>query len=122
MRVSKILMLATVLALALPLAALADDDPNEKTQPDGSGGHIIILRYDLGTTGMGVAQCGTCITAAGCRAVWCQVGKTMPCRATPAKGWRFVYWSANGNFAGDKPSKNFCRKGADLKAHFERGR
>lgn len=122
MRGSKALILAMALVLALPLAVLAADGPNEKIKSDGSGGHIIWVRYDLGTTGMGVAQCGTCSTAAGCKSVWCQVGKLMSCRATAAEGWRFTYWSANGNFAGDKPSMNFCRKGADLKAHFEKAK
>lgn len=119
MRVSKVLVLAMVLLFALPLAALAAGDANEKKEPDGKGGHIIFVRYSLGTTGMGVAQCGTCSTAGGCKSVWCQVGKPMPCKATPAKGYKFTHWSANGNFAGDKPTKSFCRKGADLKAHFK---
>lgn len=114
-------MLALVLVLALPLAALAAD-PNEKKETDDKGRHVIIVRYDLGTSGMGVARCGSCSTAAGCKSVWCQVGKTTTCKATPAPGWKFVYWSANGNFAGDKPTKKFCRKGASLKAHFEKAK
>jgi hypothetical protein len=122
MQVGRMAVWTLVLLLALPLMALAADDYNEKTQPDGKGGHVIFVRYTLGTAGMGIAQCGTCNTAAGCKSVWCRVGPSVSCRATPAKGWKFTYWSANGNFAGDKPSIRFCRKGADLRAQFEKGK
>jgi hypothetical protein len=122
MHLSKALVLAVVLLLALPLAVLASDDPNERKEKIKGNGIIITVRFDLGTEGMGVAKCGTCSTAGGCKSVWCRVGKAMPCRATPAKGWKFAHWTANGNYAGDKPSINFCRKGADLKAHFEQAK
>ncbi len=119
MRISRAMAWALVLLLALPLVALAADDPNEKQESDGKGGRIIFVRFSLGTAGMGIAQCGTCSTAAGCKSAWCKVGTSLSCRATPASSWKFTHWTANGNFAGDKPQIGFCRKGADLKAHFK---
>lgn len=122
MRAGKVMLIALLLVLALPLAVLAADDPNERKEPIKGNGHIITVRFDLGTQGMGVAQCGICSTAAGCKSVWCQVGTSLSCKATPAPGWKFIHWTANGNFAGDKSTINFCRKGADLKAHFEKAK
>jgi len=108
--------------LALPLAAMAGDDPNEKQETDKGGARFIIVRFMVGTEGMGVVQCGDCNTAGGCQSVWCQVGKVFTCKAMPAPGWKFTHWTANGNFAGDKPTKMFCRKGAELMAHFEKAK
>jgi hypothetical protein len=120
MRAKKVWVLAMVLVLALPLIALAADDPNEKKEAVKGGGHVITVRFDLGTEGMGIAKCGTCSTAGGCKSVWCRVGKALYCKATPAPGWKFAHWTANDNFASDKPTIKFCRKGAVLKAHFEK--
>jgi len=122
MRFFKLAVLGAVLLLALPLAALAGDDPFEKKEADKAGGHVIFVRFLLGTEGMGIAQCGSCNTAAGCKSAWCQAGSALSCKATPAAGWKFTHWSANGNFAGDKPQISFCRKGADLKAHFSQAK
>ena len=109
-----------LLALALPLAAWAGGDPDQKKELVKGGGYVIVVRFKLGTEGMGVIWCGSCNTAAGCQHAWCRVGQPLACKATPAAGWKFTHWTADGNFVGTEPYRHFCSKGAHLVAHFTR--
>jgi hypothetical protein len=118
MRAKKVWVLAMVLVLALPLIALAADDPKEKKEAVKGGDHRGTVSFTLGTEGMGIARCGNCSTDKGCTVVWCKVGTTVSCSARPAAGWKFSHWTANGNFAGKKHAISFCHKGSTLIAHF----
>ena len=78
----------------------------------------IWIRFFIGTEGMGIVKCNGCSTADGCNSLWISAGTYASCQATPASDYKFSYWTANGNYAGDKPSINFGKRGATLKGHF----
>lgn len=77
-----------------------------------------MIRFTIGTHGLGTVQCGSCSTATGCEGVWIKAGTSIACKATPAPNYKFLHWTANGNFAGDKPVIHFGQKGATLQGHF----
>lgn len=77
-----------------------------------------MIRFTIGTHGLGTVQCGSCSTATGCEGVWIKAGTSIACQATPAPNYKFLHWTANGNFAGDKPVIHFGQKGATLQGHF----
>jgi hypothetical protein len=118
MRAGKVMLIALVLILALPFAASASDDPNERKEKIKGNGIIITVRFFVGTVGMGMVQCGTCHTAGGCKSLWCDINKPVTCRAKPRKGWKFSHWTTDDKKSGDKPHHRICRKGVTLKAHF----
>ena len=118
MRLSKVTLTALVLILALPLAALAADDPNERKEVIKGNGIIITVRFFVGTVGMGMVQCGTCHTAGGCTSLWCDIEKPVTCHAKPRKGWKFTHWTTDDKESGKKTYHRICRKGVTLKAHF----
>ncbi len=115
----KMVLVLALVAVALCLAGAAwaaqGGDPDEKP---GQEGRPAWVRFFIGTEGMGVVQCNTCSTAGGCESLWIEVGYPAHCKATPAAGYKFLHWTANGNFAGDKPEKKFGSKGAKLVGHF----
>lgn len=76
------------------------------------------IRFFIGTDGMGVVKCGGCSTAAGCNSLWIPAGSFASCQASPPPAHKFLYWTANGNYAGDNPKIRFGTKGAILKGHF----
>lgn len=76
------------------------------------------VRFFIGTDGMGVVKCNGCSTAGGCTSLWISGGSSASCKASPAPGNKFLYWTASGNYAGENPSIRFGKKGAILKGHF----
>lgn len=88
------------------------------------GGHTdtgerpALIRFYIGTDGMGFVNCDGCSTAVGCNSLWILAGSLASCQAYPASAHKFLYWTVNGNYAGDKPMMRFGTKGAILKGHF----
>ncbi len=71
-------------------------------------------RLLIDAKGFGNVTCGKCSTGAGCTAFWVAFGTNVNCQATAANGHRFNFWTINGNFGGQRPSRRFNGKPGSL--------
>jgi hypothetical protein len=94
--------------------SFANEDADEMNEQG-----VITIRFTIGAQGMGFVKCGNCSTAAGCTNVWIGAGTKIKCIATSASTSTFTHWTANGNYAGDKPEILFGNRGATLIGHFQ---
>jgi len=111
--IAAVAVLATVALLAPAVMADENEKPGEEGRP-------VWVRFFIGAQGMGVVQCNSCSTAAGCNALWISLGSPASCKATPAPGHKFTHWTANGQYAGTDNPRRFGKKGATLKGVFDK--
>lgn len=121
-----VIMVALGALLCLAGASLAADEvpaacqkmkTGDECKP--GGGRPVWVRLWVSTSGPGYVTCGSCNTASGCKNFWVPLGGSRACTAHPAKGHKFDQWTANGNWAGDKPTHAFKGKGTQIKGYFK---
>ena len=98
-RLGSILSFALIISLAVAGTCLAED---KNTRTDRNG--VISVRIFISVQGMGSIPVGSCQTQNGCASAWVKAGQELPCYASPAQGWKFSHWLANGNYGSDQMS------------------